>query len=242
MAKQSRIASPSVPVNNRAFLECTADEFMVAAGIQAVVWVKDADYAAGIEGLTRILPKMPQRSIERAVASLKKRGLAGAVRKFGGASKFEVYFDDLSFQELREILQDRQLGVLDTATLAQMNRQVGGVISSTDSIEDSEIETRTKAEKKAKGAAIGAILSSFKKIWELEFKEPYKSNAQDGKAADRLVKLNVTPETVEAKALQFVKSADPWIRARGHAFWVLEWKWVEFRAVKPQGNKPEFEG
>ncbi len=99
-----------------------------------------------------------------------------------------------------------------------------------------------KEAKKAKGLAIGALLGTFKKIWDVQFKDSYKANGQDAKAAVRLIEAGVTPENLEVRALQFVNSADPWIRARGHAFWVLELKWVEFRAVKPQGNKPEFEG
>lgn len=115
---------------------------MVLAAIQAVHWVKNEKFKAGLEGLKRITPKMKDRTRERALASLKKRGIVESSRAFGAPSEFAIYLEDLSFEELRQALQLRQIGGNESATVAEQVRQIGGVIINRDS-KDMTLDPKT---------------------------------------------------------------------------------------------------
>jgi hypothetical protein len=145
MKRENKITSPSVPVNMRAFWACDPNEFMVVAAIQAIHWVKDADEEAGLDMLCLALPKMPRRTIQRALASLKASGLVIMERGYGRPSTFGLAFEDLSFRDFRATLHPRHVGANDDAKLAQTSRQVGADIISTDSKRQTEEKTTANA-------------------------------------------------------------------------------------------------
>lgn len=104
-----------------------------------------------------------------------------------------------------------------------------------------ESENATKEAKRVKGAAIGATIGAFKKLWELKYGETYqpKLNPQDGKAAEALVALNISTEEMLLKAEKFLQSKDEWICSKRHSFWVLKYKWNDFSSTsKPKRDMP----
>lgn len=157
MPRINKIVIPSVPVNCRAFVECDEIEFTILAAVQACHWVKDPEVPIGAEGIHRLLPRVPLRTIERGLASLKKRGILEGIKGFGKPSKFAIYLEDLPFQALRDLLQNRQVGGNgeplqfrldggnDPANMAETSRQVGGNTINTDSKEDSKPQTSLQA-------------------------------------------------------------------------------------------------
>ncbi len=104
-----------------------------------------------------------------------------------------------------------------------------------DKHEDKQEKDTADAVRKAKFAAIGAILTTFKKLWEVKYKEPYdeKINPQDGRAAEAMWKLGITPEQVSVKAPQFLASAETWLVEKRHPFWQLKYKWNDY-SIKPK--------
>ena len=182
--RQNKISAPSIPVNCRAFQTCTDKEFAVVSAIQAVYWLTDSTEEAGVDMLCRTMPNVPRRSIERAIKSLKAKGVVGMSRAFGKPSRFTLCFDDLSFREFREIVQSRQVGGdhfrltggNDSAKVAEMVRQVGGVNSNYETLRSETLKTETvppqapetvpPSKPKVKAASRETYPAEFEQFWD----------------------------------------------------------------------------
>ena len=230
----NKIVDPSIPVNCRAFQECDEAEFVVVAAIQAIHWTLDPDHEAGLDMICRALPKVSKRTIERAVARLKKKALIGTDRRFGHASRFGLNFESLSFADLRAALLNRQVGGIgdaplnrqvggiESAKLAELVRQVGGVINSTDSKEKTKTPTA-----KAAPSESDSWIAEFEKRWTSKFNAPchFKSKASS-KAIQELQAKGITAAEFCARTDRYLALDDAYIRNNGyslHGF--LAWRW-----------------
>lgn len=103
--------------------------------------------------------------------------------------------------------------------------------------------TAEAALKAEKGRAIGALLWSFKELWNSKFKDKYISNGQDAKAAEGFWADGVTPDAVAWRTPAFLDDADPYLIKNGHTFSLLRWRWNNYKAGRKRDTtKPEFEG
>lgn len=210
MSKENKIVSPSIPVLNAALILCDPNEYCVVAAVQAIHWVLDPDEEGGVEMLCRALPNMPKRTIERAVASLKKKGLLSMKRGFRKASRFSLHFEDMAFKDLRALI--RQDGVIQTAKLAEMDRHIGGDISNTDSTRetldiDSVTPTLANSPKKL---GVRELIAVFCDSRKLILSTSSKITGRDSGAAKLLLNNNpdLTKEEVLAHCEVFFRVKD----------------------------------
>lgn len=208
--KENKIISPSIPVLNSVFFQCDPNEFCVVAAVQAIHWVLDADEEGGVEMLCRALPKMPKRTIERAVASLKKKGLLSMKRGFRTASRFSIHFEDMSFKAFRDTI--RQSGGIQSANMAEMDRQVGGDIINTDSkrqtLDIDSVDTHNSATSSKLG--VRELIAIFCSSRKLILSDSAKVTGRDSGAAKLLLNNNpdLTKEEILAHCEVFFRVRD----------------------------------
>lgn len=231
MARENRITSPSTPVNNRAFIECDSTEFMVVAAVQAIHWATDEDEEAGIDAICQLMPRVGRRSIERAVASLKKRKTLFSERSFGRPSRFGLSFEDLTGKAMRALLQNRQLGVIETAKVAEIDRQLGGVIKTTDSKEQT-VKKTTPLQQEA-----NTLEAIYKAAWEGRYtRSQYLAVPADQKRFLAWAKAHIKPEVFSAKVARLMEREEPWVLQHRHSTWLLEsdWNKLETEELAPR--------